>query len=78
MPCVQGLKEILEKRGKLVATLYQGEMGGFTKKTNGSQINPPKPLEREQVSRRAEETSDCPVSPSQRLHIFSYVHRFSA
>lgn len=43
----QGLREILEESGKLVATLFQGQMGGFTKK-KGNEINPPK-LEREEV-----------------------------
>lgn len=37
------------ERGKLVATLYQGHMGGFSKKKNGIEVNPPK-LEREEVS----------------------------
>lgn len=45
---MQGLKEILEEKGKLVATLHQGRMGGFTKK-KGNEITPPK-LEREEVS----------------------------
>lgn len=44
----QGLKERLVEKGKLCATLFQGHMGGFTKKKNGVEADPPK-LEREQV-----------------------------
>ncbi|CAN0192877.1 unnamed protein product [Scytosiphon promiscuus] len=44
----RGLKEILVEKGKLCATLFQGHMGGFTKKKNGVETNPPK-FEREQV-----------------------------
>ncbi|CAN0474924.1 unnamed protein product [Ectocarpus sp. 12 AP-2014] len=44
---VEGMKERLMERGKLCATLYQGQMGGFTK-AKGGQAPQPK-LEREEV-----------------------------
>lgn len=47
-PC-QGLKERLMESGKLCATLFQGQMGGFTK-AKGGQVPQPK-LEREEVIR---------------------------
>ncbi|CAM9721845.1 unnamed protein product [Ectocarpus sp. 8 AP-2014] len=46
---VEGLKERLMERGKLCATLYQGQMGGFTK-AKGGQAPQPK-LEREEVTK---------------------------